>query len=449
MAIHEPTPEYLVVVARGSTRLMAKFSANPLNWLKKKRPTAATAVAPPGLLKSPAQPRKSGDVFMHLITIQKSLKSMELAMRQQIDFSWLIQKVTGQIAVLKLEGETVGEEELAAVAGQVEAYFETVAEGRLDFDEKGLAVMLEFTNIYKDAFSDAVSGVHVVEPERLEGWNACYQALMAKMRSSYEEPAMEVAEIVEDPAETPPMLELIDDDGIEPGLVEEAALEPETDAIDEYAVSVTDVENVAGGVDAEDLTDPEEETDADFASSLLEDEVDIPDEVTEAQSQFESLDDFAAPDEDEIPLYDPSEEIHVRDVVISDAEIKTAREYMELGESKPQVSEPRADELRADEPAEIDDLSEADRLEPAAAGSAPPEGKGDRSPVQLQEVERLKSKLSQLHEKQEMLSSKMSNILGDYNKAVRAKAGSQEHPSIEELDIEDIEDIIFIGRDRG
>ena len=273
---------------------------------------------------------------------------------------------------------------------------------------------------------------------------------MSKMRPSYEEEAtLEVEETAEEPpelpeapfasesadeiAETPPVLELTDDDaGIEPESVEEAAR-------DKYEQEA-----------ALDL-----EADADFPSSLPDDEVDIPDEVAEAKSEPESFDYSEALDQeeevdDEIPFYDPSDEIDVRDVVISDAEIKSAREYMELGETKPKVSKPEVSRPIADEPVEFDSPAQADQLEPAAAGTGPAEMRGDRPPVQLQEVERLKSKLSELHEKREALSSRMSNILSDRDKeAAYSEVDLQERPSIEELDIEDLEDIIFIGRNKG
>lgn len=464
MAMHGSLAQYLVVVVRGGTRQMTKFSPNPLKWLKQKqwRKAAKTAGAPPGLLKSAATPRKSGDIFLHLITIQKSLKSMELAMRQQIDFTWLIQKITAQISILKLESETIGEEELAAVAGQVEAYFETISEDRLDFDEKGLAVMLEFTNIYKDAFADAVSNPPEVDQDRLKGWNKCYQALMAEMRPGYGDSPLEAAEIVEDPAEVAqdqmaaaqadeivesrPVLELTDEDaGIEPEepeppeAIEDAAKKPEAASTDvgdfgELEEEVPE-EEVPEGAAAQERKQEADEA-AVFESAPPEDEVDMLDEVESPEEPWAS--------DDDIPLYDPSEEIRVRDVVISDAEIKSAREYMELGESTPEVRRP-AEGAHV----ESDELSGVDRPEPVTTGSRFGRRKTDRSPVQLQEVERLKSKLSELHEKQEMLSTRMSNILGDYNKAVRTEAVAGDRSSIEDFDIEDLEEIIFIGRGKG
>jgi len=445
---------------------MTKFSPNPLNWFRKrKRSKTPPSSGQPALLKAPAKPRKSGNIFMHLINIQKSLRSLELSMRQKIDFSWLVQKITGQIAVLRLDAETIDEEELAAVAGQVEAYFETVAEGRLDFDEKGLAVMLECTNIYKNALGDTVSDEPSFHRKRLESWNELYQSLMANMKPTYEEPTEkdreETHEIEEEPGtvdeqvdetyEPPPVLELSDEDAeieaaehestedipeepafedIEeavPGAAdevfeEEIPEELQAEAFDDYEPAQSTVEETQESISRE-WPPIFSETPADFASMSLEDEIESPDEAGDFGEEDE--DEFAP--EEEIPLYDPREDLAVRDVVISDAEIKSAREYMELGEDRPKFHEP----------AVVDD-------------SPPQECKPiEKSPVQLQEVERLKSKLSELHEKQELLSTKMSTILGDYKKAVQTETGMQDVPSVEDLDIEDLEDIIFIGREKG
>ena len=54
-----------------------------------------------------------------------------------------------------------------------------------------------------------------------------------------------------------------------------------------------------------------------------------------------------------------------------------------------------------------------------------------------------------MHEKQESLSSKMTDLLGGFKKAVRADADRQEPVPFEKLDIDDLEDIIFIGRGKG
>jgi chemotaxis protein histidine kinase CheA len=454
---------------------MTKFSPNPLKWFKKKtRSKASLSPGQPALLKARAKPRKSGDIFMHLITIQKSLRSLELSMRQKIDFSWLVQKITGQLAILKLEAETVDEEELAAVAGQVEAYFETVAEGRLDFDEKGLAVMLEFTNIYKNALGDTVSDQPDFHQKRLEGWNESYQALMANMRPSFEEAPAQTEEVpmegtsakvheirdeelepfdeqLEETYETPSALELTDaETGLEFAGYESdmyAAEEPATLDLDEDTDEIGALAEFIEQISEEPAATPSDfpmedeipeeepediveepspvvfETPADFASSLPEDEIDAIDNF----GDFDIQDEGESESEDEIPLYDPSDELQVRDVVISDAEIKSAREYMELGEDRPKVREP------------------------VAADSPPPHEHDviEKSPVQLEEVERLKSKLSELHEKQEMLSTKMSSILGDYKKAVQTEPVGRDLPAVEDLDLEDLEDIIFIGRDKG
>lgn len=409
---------------------MTKFSPNPLRWFSKRQwPKTSSASGSPALLRAPAMPRKSGNIFMHLINIQKSLKSMELAMRQQIDFSWLNQKITVQMAVVKREAETVKEEELAAVAGQVEAYFETVFEGRLDLDEEGLAVVLEFTNIFKDIFGDAVSATSSVDLERLDSWNTCYQSLMAKMRPSCEDAPLEAPAIEDaepEPSEKPaadfkearPIFELSDDaEDTEPAPLRQAA---------EEAPDVAETPDLGREeAVAEEQIPSGFETSSDFAGASFEDNVDAADDIAGVESP------------EEIPLYDPNEELRVRDDVISDAEIKSAREYMDVGKSKPKVRQTKQ-------------AGRAAKIEPPARGRAGRKrGKAEQSPVQLQEVERLKAKLTELHEKQEMLSSKMTNILGDYKKAVRTEAGRQDSPPTEDLGIKELEDIIFIGREKG
>lgn len=406
---------------------------NPLKWFKRKLqpPTPSRSASQP-ILKMPAKPRKSGNIFMLLITIQKSLKSIELALRQKIDFTWLMQKTAGQMSVLKLEAETVKEEELAGVAGQVKAYFETVSEGRLDFNEEGLSVISDFVNIFKDAMGDPVSGPGSLDRERLEEWDSRYQALMAQMKPGYEDTLLERDKAGEAESFDEPDLSVAgeeaaaSEEGKEAQYVETAPVgEPEEEEITiSYQEAIEDdapVDSPAGEIifDVSDKVDPE--ASGEVAGDLT--------------------DTIESPHEEEIPLYDPSEEIHVRDVVIPDAEIKSAREYVELGEFRPEFEESE----------ESPDETEA---ESAAIGSEeispePARVKPDWSPVQLQEVERLKEKLFELHEKQESLSSKMTDLLGGFNKAVRADADRQEPVSFEKLDIDDLEDIIFIGRGKG
>jgi len=414
---------------------MARFSLNPLNWFRKKtRPKAPPQATSPAVLKIPAKPRKSGNLFMHLINIQKSLRSMDLAMRQQIDFTWLVQKVTGQISLLKLEAETIGEEELAAVAGQVEAYFETVSEGRLDLDEEGLTVIHDFVDIFKGTIGDAVSKVGALDTERLQQWSSHYQALMARMKPGYdgelgkpeEASSLDEAELFEEP-EPPVDEQLAAFDSIDVEYAEPAPLEEAPEVIH-------------GGMPEQALEEepgPEFEAAPEFDEATAEDDADFAIGV-------ESVDQMEEPEpraDDEIPLYDPADEIHIRDVVISDAEIKSAREYMELGKSRPKLRE-------SEEEGEVPEVEPIlrDYFEPATGQEHAP---APKSPVELQEVERLKAKLSELHEKQEMLSTKMTSILGDYKKVVQSEVGRQERPSIEDLEIEDLEDIIFIGREKG
>ena len=400
---------------------MAKFSPNPLKWFKKRRQgSAPQSSGSPALLKSSALPRKSGDIFMHLITIQKSLKSMELAIRQQVDHSWLLQKITGQVAILRLEAEAMEEEELAGVAGQAEAFFETVLEGRLDFDEKGLAIMIEFTNIFKDSFGDTVSKKSSINERRLEAWDTCYQALMANMMPTIEET----------PAELPTT-------GVV-GSVEDA--EPEEEShIPEPAVEAVDESPV---LDVEEYPAEEEapagfEVSADSTHAYIDDEEETAEQFVDEE---EGKDPPYMPEEwtpeEEIPDYDQSRKVHEPDAVISDAEIKSAREYMELGESRPEIGEP-------DEEADLEIEQYDDELEMP-----------EKSPVRLQEVQFLKNKLSELHEEQENLSAKMSDILGEYKEAVQtAEAMARESEPVEDLnydlDITDLEDIIFIGRQKG
>ena len=72
-----------------------------------------------------------------------------------------------------------------------------------------------------------------------------------------------------------------------------------------------------------------------------------------------------------------------------------------------------------------------------------------KSPVELEEVERLKSKLLELHEKQEKLSTRMTGILGDFKEVVKRTDVKPRPPAPEELSVEDLEDLIFIGRKKG
>ncbi len=66
-----------------------------------------------------------------------------------------------------------------------------------------------------------------------------------------------------------------------------------------------------------------------------------------------------------------------------------------------------------------------------------------------EEVKRLQSKLSRVHEKQELLMSKMSSILGGHRKVTQDGAGGLRRSSVDDPEIEELENIIFIGRNRG
>jgi hypothetical protein len=142
---------------------------------------------------------------------------------------------------------------------------------------------------------------------------------------------------------------------------------------------------------------------------------------------------------EKIPLYDPSEQMLLRDSVIRDAEVKSAREFVEMGEPMPQV-------IPRDERAKARDTA---KPPPSPGKIREDKEKIAQSPVQLEEVERLKRKLLELHEKQEMLSSKMSGILGGIKKAVQSDTSAQEGISVEKMDIDQLEDLIFIGRKKG
>ena len=59
-----------------------------------------------------------------------------------------------------------------------------------------------------------------------------------------------------------------------------------------------------------------------------------------------------------------------------------------------------------------------------------------------------------MHEKHELLLSKMNTIVSGYKEAVQDESGESKLPAVEDLDtedldIEDVEDIIFKGRNKG
>jgi chemotaxis protein histidine kinase CheA len=421
---------------------MSSFASNALNWFRKKsRPAARPKQHSRDFLKTPARPRKSGEIFMHLINIQKSLKSIALAMRQQIDFTWLVQKAKGHASLLKLEAETMGEEELAGVAGQVEAYFDTVSEGRLDLDEEGLTVILDFVIIYKRTIADAVSEMSPLNKERLDEWSSRYQALMARMEPSFEEALLGDKEDAF--SEPEPLFE-----EPEPA-TDDAAYVLESDENEEIEEPSTHVLVEADHADEPDAaTEPTAEAPPGFIREAPEGlgEPGLEEAVEEEADPFEQMEEFEAPPDDELPIYDPSKEIRAHDAVISDAEIRTAREYMEIGKSRPELKEPERDGVSASDPLS-DDYSPPPLPDHKQEPSAEPH-------TELQEVEGLKARLSQVHEKHELLLSKMNTIVSGYKEAVQYEADESKLPCVEDLDTEDLdtedlEDIIFIGRNRG
>jgi len=403
---------------------VADFSLNPFKWFKSGPKTAKfSALASGNVLKPRATPRKSGNVFMHLITIQKSLQSLELALRQEIDSTWLIQKIAGQISVLKLEAETVDEDELSAAAGQVLAYFETISEGRLYLNADGVTMVREFVHIFKDAIGDAAPGVNVLNENQLRSWNSRYQTIMSRMRPIFEDGIKYEAEVTE-------AAESTDVDHV-------ASAE---DDVIERAEEVDRKEILSSQKPIEGIRNPvldallREKASADHISPREDDIASLDDadrhEVAERKERAEET--AKAPVIESLSPYDRGKDKDERDVVIPDEEFPRARESGELEETK---------------------VSEKDSFHQQVVPVRPMNdretGTSEESPVELEEVERLKSKLFELHERQEVLSSKMSGILGGLEKAVKGEEPSEEPVSIEKLGIEELEDIIFIGRKKG
>jgi len=329
----------------------------------------------------------------------------------------------------------VHEEELAQATGQVMAYFQTVSEKRLILDEEGIALVRDLITIFKDALGDAAPGIRALDGGQLEAWNSRYQSLMARMKpieEGVEHIESDEAEIDDDEMFEQASGRVADVDSVRepPGetsghdasLPEQETIEQSDDLRDKLARAMAAMESSA-----------EEPPASDVEEKVL-------DETDEAEPPHELEDGQPLPMED-VPHYDPAEEVHVRDVVISDAEVGSAREYMALGKRKPQFT-PKEDQAPASFIAEhSNEDSQRSRRES--------QDNFVKSPVQLEEVERLKRRLLELHEKQEMLSSKMSGILGDLKKAVRGDQKNRGRSSVGELDIEDLENLIFIGRKKG
>ncbi len=413
---------------------MPKFSLNPLRWLKDKQPSQSSKSMSSPVLKPRAQPRKSGNLFMHLITLQKSVQSMELALKQGIDSIWLVQKAASQASLLKMEAGTVGEEEVSEAAGQMLEYFETVSEGRLELDSEGVGAIRDLLIAFKDVIGDAAPGVRTLDFEQVALWNKRYQALMAQMKpiESLEFLKLDDALEEEKPEDEEPVQEA--DSKLEAETLtpeEEESVVSKEEAAEETTAFEHDEQAISEVEESEEIGFPGVR---EFASSVVPEGSD-----GDEQSDVEGPEPVSEENlEEELAVYDPADELSVRDVVISDSEIKSAREFMELGEPKPQL--------------DFEDEGESEET-PGAASAQPSNAEngasGVKSPVRLEEVERLKRKLLELHEKQEMLSSRMSGILGGLREAVQPAKRTEGAVSVEELDVDELEDIIFIGRKKG
>jgi hypothetical protein len=361
---------------------------------------------------------------MQLITVQKRLQALELALRQKIDFTTLLQEIIDQISVLKAEAEAAGEEDLAGIIGQVSAYFDTVSEGRLALNAEGLAIIRDFVLIFKDAIGDAAPGVSPLDKKQLVAWNSRYQALMARMEPVYEEfePESEPPEVVEE----------------EPAAEEEPVVEKEP------AVEMSPVAETPLSAEYEPPVSEEEDEVEEEAAPVNEAPAKPREVPVEIGNQKESFVEFRAaendesePDEEELPSDYPSADIDERDVAISDNEFESVREHMVYDEPRPEFIAPEEmEELERDE--EISEEAIVDR-KPAELY---------QSPVQLEEIQLLKRKIMELHEKQEKLSSKVTGMLGDIKAAMTEPAG-EEGASVEDMSIDELEDIIFIGRKKG
>jgi hypothetical protein len=425
---------------------MARFLRNPLNWLRKNKEDAASSSTSSGGPGSSSKRersrkhRKSGKVFMQLISLQKRLQELELALRQKIDFTELLQEIIEQVSLLKAEAEAAKEEELAGIIGQVSAYFDTVSEGRLALKADGLAIIRDFVFIFKDAIGAAAPGVSPPDTQQLKAWNARYQTLMAQMEPIYEDVTQPLVkkdhmEVSEEPREEAPAYgdaepEASDKEEDEEDSVDkrkgvlyitdfpEGELEaaPEIGNQKESFVAFRSEEDIAGQTDEGDVIDADE----------IEE---MPEPVTVEVSA-----------DDEIPLYDPSEDMANRDVTISDEEIKSVREYIERDEARPEIIVP--EEVPEEwKPAH----AEIVRREPRPAAKP---GEYLRAPVHPDEIEELKKQIIELTQKQEELKAQMSGMMGNIKAAMEDSAEEDVAP-VEDLDADDLEDIIFIGRKKG
>lgn len=373
---------------------MPKIPVNPLRWFKKKETAGSVPAQPTPSIKRPAVPKKSGSIFMHLINLRKNLQAVELAHRQGLDYKWLLQKARELVCALKGEAEAACDEDLAQGAGQILAYLDTVVEGRLDFDEDGLGLVIDFVLIFKEALGEAVPGIRSLDHAQLQDWNVRYQNLMARMKP------------------------------IEQDVTSEEFSEPSRESKSQFESAALAAEPAAP-IQEDPAPEIIEEETAVLEEDLAYSQPASPEAGPGEKVHHEVM--AEAPTVDEAP---PS----LSDVVISDAETKSARELLE---SMAAVPDPGP-------------VSSHERVREVDFMAAPERRNGNgpvKTPIQLEEVERLKKKLLQLHEKQEILSSKMSGILGDLKKTQEQK--EQGAVSVEKLEIEELEDLIFIGRKKG
>ncbi len=340
---------------------------------------------------------------MHLITLQKSMQSLELAVEQGIDSTRLLQKARDSVSDLRQEAASTGNEDLLEGSAQILAYLDTVGEGRLDLNDEGVHSILDFVSIFKDALGDAAPGIKMLSEKRLAEWNEGYQLLMARMKPiSEEEPACE--EPQDEAAEVSSSF-----------LLDEAAEGPSED----LGVLVQDTKEI--GQDAEGITAEKAEAVNSGEAAVPDDEVVLAEEH-EPEGLFEPA--------------EPAEALDIHDVKIPDSETVSAREAIEAGHL--QASDHGNDFISSNGKA----LTPLE-FRPKRNGDNP------KTPVQLEEVERLKKKLLELHEKQEMLSSKMSGILVDLKSNADSESEEREPVSLEEMGVNELEDLIFIGRKKG
>ena len=94
----------------------------------------------------------------------------------------------------------------------------------------------------------------------------------------------------------------------------------------------------------------------------------------------------------------------------------------------------------------VDDRSGAEELVEPAGGEG---GKFDRLPVRSEERERFGENLPVIRERQEIAAAIAIGIQSGSRKALGKKDGSQKKGFTGMLDIERLEDLIFIGREKG